>query len=88
MKVQMRRKMVPVADQEPVPSSQDVYEWSPKPDKWYTVHRRNIFFQTNDDNTRHRDTLIQNFYNALIEGLVVSAAARYSRRTRILEIML
>ena len=88
MKVLVRRKMIEVVDQEPVFSKQDVYEWSPAPDRWYTIHQRNIFFQSKNGDGREKNQLIANFYNALLQGLMVSAGAKYSRRTKILEIEL
>lgn len=88
MKVLVRRKTIKVVDQEPVYSKQDVYEWSPKPDRWYTIHQRNIFFQSKNGNGQEKNQLIANFYNALIQGLMVSAGAKYSRSTKILSIEL
>lgn len=83
MKVQIRKKLVETAEGL-VNSSKDIFEWSPAPNRWYTVHQRNIqgLYPEGDGE------LTRNLFNALLQGLTCIVEAKYFRNRKILEIKL
>lgn len=83
MRIRIRRKMTATAEGE-IPSSHDVYEWSPAPDRWYTIRKENIkgIYPEGDAE------LTRNLFNALLQRLTATVEAKYFRDRRILEVKL
>ena len=73
-----------IAFRKTTPKVSKFFEWSPDGNRWYNIHRNDIRFEGRM--TPEKYTEARKILNAALAGLICKVRARYSRKTKILEI--